>query len=90
MRPFYGHDCATCRYLGSTHDPRGVYDWYACTESVVARFGNDGPDYWSLDHALARDDRYLNATHQDGKVSASGMTLLARAMLQRSPSGERV
>ena len=91
--PFFTHDCPACQYLGSTRDPRGVYDWYACTqtacaESVVARFGDDGPAYWSMARAMAQDDRYLRAAHQDGKTSLDGMMLLARAMLLRSPSGE--
>lgn len=61
-KPLYQHDCTDCQYLGrylkpmeSIHDdPDAVYDLYYCPKtsgsgSVLARYGNDGPDYLSMD-----------------------------------------
>jgi hypothetical protein len=63
-RTIYRHDCNRCRYLGAFR----AHDLYYCTAqekhlgmpTVIARFGNDGPDYVSglaiapLDPILAR------------------------------------
>lgn len=55
MKPMYTHDCDECTYLG-VYDAHGMYkdlkfDLYYhyrpnCSE-VVARYGNDGPEYYS-------------------------------------------
>lgn len=45
-KPRFTHDCATCVYLGRFGD----YDLYhhaTGIETVVARYGSDGPDYTS-------------------------------------------
>lgn len=59
MRPFYKHDCEYCTFLGNwtevIHTSGGKtlrynYDLYHCDSNyptVIARFGNDGPDYQS-------------------------------------------
>lgn len=43
----YAHDCTACVSLGALGD----YDLYRCSQSglptVVARFGDDGPEYLS-------------------------------------------
>ena len=50
--PIYQHDCKRCTYLGSCEYEGRSYDLYSCDqwgleETVVARFGDDGPDYMS-------------------------------------------
>ena len=42
--PKFTHDCEACTFLG----PYQGYDLYVCDTSVIARFGNDGPEYSSL------------------------------------------
>lgn len=50
--PAYTHDCEECRFLGR-HQARPktqLYDLYVCQKAggtVVARYGDDGPDYVS-------------------------------------------
>lgn len=44
------HDCADCILLGGTADVGRVYDLYfhpGDDPTVVARYGSDGPDYYS-------------------------------------------
>ncbi len=41
--PKFKHDCKHCKFLGS-HDG---YDLYFCDTTVVARFGNEDPQYTS-------------------------------------------
>jgi hypothetical protein len=52
--PLYKHDCESCRYLGKYHTKETWYDLYYCgthekryNNTVIGRFGNDGPDYCS-------------------------------------------
>lgn len=54
MKPLYQHDCTMCIYLKSAEVCQKVYDFYYCggsdnhlSATVIARFGNDGPDYFS-------------------------------------------
>lgn len=50
--PKYTHDCDKCQFLGIAHD----HDLYVCGArvipgmgpSVIARFGNEGPEYLSV------------------------------------------
>lgn len=49
----FTHDCEACVHLGPFHHDRFKYDLYFCPtgglghETVVARYGNDGPEYVS-------------------------------------------
>lgn len=50
--PRYTHDCAKCVFLGQAHDDEGSHDLYLCEQggiekTVIARFGDDGPEYRS-------------------------------------------
>lgn len=49
--PAYKHDCAKCVYHGTMHATHGGYygpvDFYTCDDSVLARYGNEGPTYAS-------------------------------------------
>jgi hypothetical protein len=57
----YQHNCDNCRALGTFEheEARGegdvgirTYDLYTCGDSVIARFGDDGPEYVSSLMAL--------------------------------------
>ena len=74
MKPTWEHDCPSCKYLGSIDQTRGHADWYECGESVIARFGDEGSQYWSLPKDVVFDDRYVSGTYRE-------MTALARFML---------
>lgn len=46
MTPKYQHDCQQCEFLGHFFD----HDVYVCSNlsrSVIARYGDDGPEYTS-------------------------------------------
>jgi hypothetical protein len=73
MKPQWTHDCDRCTYLGSVDHTKGRADWYTCTDSVVARFGSEGADYWSMPKDMVNNDRYLTGE----------MTVVARLMLLR-------
>lgn len=51
----FTHDCESCRLLTTVVDGGQVFDLYSCPEegSVVARFGDAGPDYSSSSITLA-------------------------------------
>jgi hypothetical protein len=47
-KPRYQHDCTACTYLGQYKE----FDLYFCPQggnipTVIARYGNDGPEYQS-------------------------------------------
>lgn len=51
-KPNYEHDgCSGCVFLGELREDDIVYDLYYCPQNdvptVIARYGNDGPDYMS-------------------------------------------
>lgn len=47
MKPRFTHDCTRCVFTGADAE----YDFYFCPGSlggsIIARFGNDGPEYAS-------------------------------------------
>ena len=48
--PKFTHDCTICVFLGTVQIARKDYDLYyhpGSMETVIARFGNDGPEYLS-------------------------------------------
>lgn len=48
--PKFQHDCARCIFLGQTIGGGRLFDCYACEGAVVtmvARYGDDGPEYYS-------------------------------------------
>lgn len=51
MKPKYAHDCDHCNYLGRFEWDGQTRDLYFCGThergTVIARFGDDGPDYSS-------------------------------------------
>lgn len=89
MKPTYQHDCKECNFIGSMHTnmARNIADWYECGESVIARLGDEGSDYWSMPKDLVMDDKYLTATRAKGSaVAYVDMNILARFMLERANS----
>jgi hypothetical protein len=87
MNPKWKHDCDKCKYLGTTYMNAKVMDWYTCgtapQQSVIARQGNDGPEYWSVPtEVLGYGDTVR--TLEDTLVF-NGMNLLAEVMLNKGP-----
>ena len=80
MKPQWKHDCERCTYLGSMHMSNHTSDWYVCTSSVIARKGDDGPDYWSMPKDMVTDTRLATASW-DGVIAYSHMRVLAQFML---------
>jgi len=93
MTPKYTHDCTKCRYLGSMFMAHDVADWYVCEgsdPSVIARYGNDGPNYWSMPKGMVTDDRYLTARRSnDDTMGFSHMQVLAQFMLKQGTTHMR-
>lgn len=70
LDPNYTHDCESCVYLGNFLQKGELYDLYFCgkegsgNERFVARYGNDGQDYFSYDlvgvmcHGIKYDDHW--------------------------------
>jgi hypothetical protein len=52
-KPTYTHDCEECKSLGTVHVKDETYDLYVCTKfsaerpSLIARYGNEGHEYYS-------------------------------------------
>lgn len=45
--PKYQHDCTKCKYLGRTIGNGKIVDLYVHNDTLIARYGDDGPDYYS-------------------------------------------
>lgn len=91
MKPKWTHDCKKCEYLGSMFLGRGLADWYECKgsdPSIIARFGDDGPDYWSMPKDMALDARYLTTQDVDGNPGYSEMSVLAQFFVSQATKGE--
>lgn len=45
----YIHDCKNCKWVGwfSPWTDKPPMNVYLCNQTVVIRFSDDGPDYWS-------------------------------------------
>ena len=43
LKPRYTHDCKTCVFIGQIME----YDLYICKTTIIARYGNEGPEYSS-------------------------------------------
>lgn len=86
MRPRYEHTCSCCVFIGTTHGPNlnlktGEFtaeDWYLCIKpsgagaDLLARFNDEGPDYWSMDIGMFK---LMTAGPNDyGRATASGLS----------------
>lgn len=49
MKPQFQHDCDRCTF----HGVLDGHDIYTCQSSIIARFGNDGPEYASAPNFVA-------------------------------------
>lgn len=62
--PMFTHDCEECTFLGVYYD----HDVYTCRGSIIARFGDDGPEYASMSiaqmHWLMGGDIEVNGVSQ--------------------------
>lgn len=83
MQPKWTHDCEQCRFIGAMYSGRDLFDWYICGNTVVARYGNDGPEYWSSPRDVVEDDKHLNISDSSGFRRIYGMNVLARFMLSQ-------
>ena len=83
MKAKWIHDCDQCKYTGSMFHHNDILDWYVCNDSVIARRGNDGPEYWSMPISMAKDDGYLMSRDVHDFRALNDMQILAQAMLKR-------
>lgn len=44
------HDCDKCQFHGSLKG----HDVYTCNDTIIMRYGDDGPEYRALDVELAK------------------------------------
>lgn len=93
MKPKWKHDCAKCEYLGSMFIGSEFADWYVCDDglspSIIARFSNLRPEYWSSMPSIVENDKFLTSRTLDDEHVFSHMHILARFMLaQRNKEGE--
>ena len=85
MKAKWIHDCGNCKYKGSMFHGSDKLDWYTCDDTVVARYGDDGPDYWSMPISMATNDEYLIANEFGTDFKGlSDMVILAQFMLKRA------
>jgi hypothetical protein len=59
--PEFTHDCTKCKFLGRTIGGGRMADLYYCEstlspamDTLIARYGNDGPEYYSTHPSVAR------------------------------------
>ena len=83
----YEHDCDNCVYVFTTHGETD-YDWYVHQAtskydgSVIARFGDEGYQYWSCPIDMVRNFKFTPAGHfGSDRTSISQMNLLANVVL---------
>jgi hypothetical protein len=60
MKPKYKHDCDACAFIQVLELNGEHYDIYRCSNSAmpptwIARFGSDGPDYWSMPYDILKE-----------------------------------
>ena len=57
--PALTHDCTACTFKGGKIIDNKFYEFYTCNESLIARFGNDGPEYISMPKKHSHTHRIL-------------------------------
>lgn len=45
--PAHRHDCDSCAFHGTRNVGDKKVDFYTCGDTVIGRYGSDGPEYWS-------------------------------------------
>jgi hypothetical protein len=80
--PRYTHDCDACEYLGEHLE----YDLYYCPRcdggTVLARYGNDGPDYASTMVSLLTKEHV--AFYNANPSFLAGQALIKALELQKA------
>lgn len=78
-QPVHEHDCERCVFHGTgTGDNGKIVDFYTCGDTVLARYGSDGPEYSSGDAEIyARDPPFFTS---QGPIAAR-MVELAEKIL---------
>ena len=81
MKPRYDHDCDTCVFLGPFED----HDLYVCShankiiDTVIGRYGSDGPDYVSnVDFAIM---------YRNGEIKGDMSRILHEALCRAEKIG---
>lgn len=92
MNPQWKHDCNVCKYLGSMFVLSDTLDWYTCgvdfQKTVIARYGDDGPEYWSKPVNILRSVEDV-ACKSDNSFVYVGMNMLADVMLKKESEDEQ-
>lgn len=82
MKAKWIHDCDACKYIASSLGKNGLFDWYVCNDTTVARYGDDGPEYWSMPTRMITNDDYLiSYSACDDAKGYDEILLIARHML---------
>lgn len=82
-KPTYQHDCDNCRFMAHADGK----DWYVCAPvahgrgSVIGRFGNDGPEFWSMSADMVRSNDLRSFDVKSGKASVMIETGIAKSIL---------
>lgn len=64
MKPKFIHDCNQCVLIDQTPD----HDWYHCFPSslgqgsLIARYDNDGPAYWSSEVSIIKSIKDIHGS----------------------------
>lgn len=81
-KPQFQHDCERCTFHGRFQG----HDVYTCQSSVIARYGNDGPEYKSLPEAVASRlpaDSFLRQVYNFARPAQSLSDILGEALPQK-------
>ena len=70
MSPKYKHDCESCRFLGTFFE----FDVYLCHQSIIARYGDDGPEYASSMISILLD-QFTNPNYRMGLSDSKSMAM---------------
>ena len=98
-KPQYQHNCEACVFLGryTDSDQQRDFDLYVCPQggipTVIARFGNDGPEYssglpFALEQVLGQIDgnSYTRALAEALRRAVASEHLLIKAeMIEAKP-----
>lgn len=58
--PTHIHDCNDCTFHGTQTIQGRAVDFYTCDDTVIGRYGSDGPEYWStLASICVRDAEFF-------------------------------
>lgn len=78
-KPQFTHDCDACTFLGRHHIVQTLVpvDLYVCNqgmlhlETLIARFGSDGPDYTSCHSNIDNSQSWFKEARERWKLKSS-------------------